>query len=184
MITPHTAGRYIGFTEAAENINFPTLYFENGRITQKHETTSNVGWHANAKKNHYRANINGTSAEKWNKLMAGEETLRARIENSKSAEEALFYKNQEAKLASAINNFLDNFRKGIYNPTDNDEQSVLFEATIPNEGHFTCHLSRSKLRQPNNRYNNEYAKDKLERAMVALNDLRKHNPQSNLNLIS
>jgi hypothetical protein len=44
-VTAEQTGNYIGYTMGADNIGFPTLYFENGHITQKHEKIDNVGWH-------------------------------------------------------------------------------------------------------------------------------------------
>ena len=43
--TPIDCGAYVGYTQGGGSRQLPTLYFENGRLTQEHKHPDNVGWH-------------------------------------------------------------------------------------------------------------------------------------------
>ena len=38
-------GKFLGYTQGDGKNQKPTLYFENGRLTQEHDKPENVGWH-------------------------------------------------------------------------------------------------------------------------------------------
>lgn len=57
-------GKYIGYTE--KNKGFPTLYFEKGHITQKHDSEDCIGWNPSYKKNVILRNINDKGVSAFN----------------------------------------------------------------------------------------------------------------------
>lgn len=57
-IEPIDYGAYIGYTQGGGPGQLPTLYFENGRLTQEHRHPENVGWHPLRNPNqHVRLNV-------------------------------------------------------------------------------------------------------------------------------
>lgn len=55
-ISKKTAGAYLGYTQGGGSDQKPTLYFENGRLTQEHSKPKNVGWHPLPEGNHCMVN--------------------------------------------------------------------------------------------------------------------------------
>lgn len=54
---PIDTGNYIGYTQGGGPGQKPTLYFENGRLTQEHDHSDNEGWHPLKPGTHYMANV-------------------------------------------------------------------------------------------------------------------------------
>jgi len=54
--TTINTGKYLGYTQGRGQQQLPTLYFENGHLTQEHTIPDNVGWHPNGD-NHVMLNV-------------------------------------------------------------------------------------------------------------------------------
>lgn len=57
-----TAGKYLGYTLGSTK---PTLYFENGHLTQIHDDADNVGWHPNHGATHVVTSISDEGGDEF-----------------------------------------------------------------------------------------------------------------------
>ncbi|GHN02226.1 hypothetical protein WSM22_37150 [Cytophagales bacterium WSM2-2] len=136
---------YIGYTEAEDNKGKPTLYFKEGRYTQFHRITENIGWHP-AKGDRYRAeNITEDGVKEFDKAEA-------------------------TKNSSMLYAFCEKFRKGTYDAKPNDPKSLYFECWDLPDNRFSYHISRSRLVRPTDQYSEAYAKDILAKGELAPNE--------------
>jgi len=159
----NTVGKYLGYTESTDNKGFPTLYFENGRFTQRHQLITNVGWHPNSK-DHYGSNI---SIRKYNEYFK--------------------LKNVQEK-----DKFKTKFRKGRfdYHGSNAENNAKYFEVFRDPFGKLRAHPSRSFLRMPGNagfnkQYDQDYAYSKIETGFFqALNSYSNLTEEEGRNLVA
>lgn len=106
---------YLGYTEGEEG--YPTLYFKEGRYTQKHKNPENEGWHPVVQ--FYRgANISRKEWERYKKM-------------------------REDKDQYGKNAFKVAFMKGIYDSNESDAK--FFECSSKDGVSWLGHPSRSRF---------------------------------------
>ncbi|MBN1990568.1 MAG: hypothetical protein JW783_14285 [Bacteroidales bacterium] len=135
---------YLGYTEGEKG--YPTLYFKEGRYTQKHDDPENEGWHPVDQ--HYRgANIFRKEWERYVKM-------------------------REGKDQSGKNAFKAAFMKGTYDSNESDAK--YFECSSADGVSWIGHPSRSRFIEAgshgcNPLYDAAYAMSILEKGKIADN---------------
>lgn len=140
---------YEGYTLGS---SLPTLYFAEGRYTQIHPQTDNIGWHPIRSGSKYRmANILKEAYDKYDELRSA--------------------KNEDGKNA-----FKAAFLQGKFDADIKDSTSLLFECSSNDNGlSWQGHPSRGRfisIHDPSfdPTYNETYAKGVLSNGVIAPNE--------------
>lgn len=135
---------YEGYTLGGEK---PTLYFKEGRYTQVHESTENVGWHPLNTVKCYRVNITDEAEKVIMEIPEGDPN--------------------ESKFALEV-------VAGKY--TAKAGKGILCECYTNDDKQFVVHVSRGRLIRPSDfdfdkTYDAKYAKDVLAKGVLAPNEV-------------
>jgi hypothetical protein len=167
---------YLGYTEGDKG--FPTLYFSEGRFTQRHKTIENIGWHPRKKGTYRAANISRVKANDLADIRKLKSDLKKKIKELKKnnedySKELKLLKNERLK----INAFCTDFMLGRFDSSASDAK--YFECYDRQDGSYGFHPSRSRLMKQgdtgfNSTYNEKYAKGILGKKESALAENEKN----------
>lgn len=143
-----TPGKYLGYTQGGDSTQLPTLYFENGHLTQEHAYPTNVGWHPlpESTAKHYMANIG----------------------KNKAVQVICPAREDEAFIKSIVMNHIPHLK--------DDDGPFLFEFGTNNGGIVKWHhISRGKFIEvnapaSNKAFSTKYANERVAKAKIADNE--------------
>lgn len=138
---------YLGYTLGGEK---PTLYFKEGRYTQVHEDSDNVGWHPVNDKIHHQLNISPQEVHEIMKIPPRDP--------------------DEQKFCRKI------LIEKVITGDRTQSTACLFECDMESTGFSNIHVSRGKLIDVgstgfNMSFGEEYAKKVLSEGHIAKNEL-------------
>lgn len=167
-VTAEQAGNFIGYTMTNENNGFPTLYFENGHITQRHDDINNIGWHPHNNLYLYE------DAQDFEDLIS----VRCKVWPIDDDYGLTILHSNQPIPAQEIRNLIDDEEdQELRDRIMELEGSVLLEMFFENDGTYTAiyHFSRSFLVEYGSntkfdmRYGFSYARSVCKNAQLAQN---------------
>ncbi|TRX54848.1 hypothetical protein FNH22_19025 [Fulvivirga sp. M361] len=170
--TKEESGEYIGYTQGSGQP--PTLYFENGRLTQEHPHADNVGWHPlrNRQPNHVRINATLELGEVRELVVISDNLSYEEAENAiksiRSKRRENIVKKNKKNLEEKLRKFDSESRIRLYEFLDED-------GTIRKPHPSRGHLVRPLDDDFNDAYNEDYAFEQLSNANLAENEIRRMN---------